>query len=65
MERGVIEMLGCDWVWMEATSPTLEAWVSFRLQARPYSCNWPYRYRLGRRAVLLWPESRMGEVQEL
>ena len=24
-----------------------------------------YRYREGRRAVILWPESRMGEVVEL
>ena len=62
MSKGVIEFESIGWV--KSAYSSLNEFLFDLLQV-PADFHLMYRYREGNRAVILWPEERMGEVVEL
>lgn len=62
MQRGVVERRGGDGWRVEYR--VLELFLVHLLKF-PKTFAYRRRYRVGKRAVMLWPESEMGKVVEL
>ena len=61
--KGKIEVFIGDRFWTDsAYDDDLEDLFAGML---PWPVSMPYRWREGSRAVVVWPEERMGEVMEI